>query len=179
MREEVYKVGYWSFTKENQIFNGNKIESGASAEIVDVSKDGVFTVRIFGSKEHLVTMSEQDVTNMLLPREYQVIVVEAKLMNYYNELLDAGVIDLHAKGISKYSTVDKWTAEFSNGIEVDIKICSSTDQLFVQAVLFDNGSDVSVIEVEYELDGEYYFEYKDVLYVIKVCDEEEKDDNKN
>ena len=59
------------------------------------------------------------------------------------------------------------TANFGNGIEADIKLCNG-DSPYVDAVLFDDGSEVHVLEVSDTIEGEYCFSYNDDDYIVCV-----------
>ena len=97
----------------------------------------------------------------------QVIPIDKKTVDEYNKYLDSG--EEYPYGC-RYSTVESWTACFGNGIEADIKVCCADDySLFVDAVLFkDCGEAALAGDPEYQLDGEYEFEFDDEIYVVEV-----------
>ena len=80
---------------------------------------------------------------------------------------------------SQTSTIATYTANFGDGIEADIKVCGvdSTEDWkkegeatpYVDAVLFDNGNEVGLLEPAFDtLDGEYLFEYNGEKYQVIV-----------
>ena len=97
----------------------------------------------------------------------QVIKIDKKIIEEYNRYLDSGE---EYPDCNRYDTVESWTARFGNGIEADIKVCSTGDcDLFVDAVLFKDGSEAALAgDPEYQLDGEYEFEFDDEVYVVEV-----------
>ena len=66
------------------------------------------------------------------------------------------------------------TANFGNGIEMDIKCCGvqfqegENNTAWSEAVLFDNGSEVSCTEPCDEFIGDWELEYKDNKYIAHV-----------
>lgn len=73
----------------------------------------------------------------------------------YNELMNAKVVDYGEEDIDRYATVRKWCIPFTNGFEVDLKVCSSDygDPLWCEAVLFQYNNQVSYTDVENDLLG--------------------------
>ena len=83
---------------------------------------------------------------------------EADLMQAY----------LDSDGEDSVGTVQTYTADFGDGVEADIKVCKG-DPPFVDAVLYDKGSEVNLIwDVDDELLGEYKFYYNGELYTVTV-----------
>ena len=97
----------------------------------------------------------------------QIIKIEKSVIDEYNDYLDSG--DAYPNA-GRYETVESWTADFDDGIEAGIKVCSTGDcDLFVDAVLFRDGCECALFgDPEYELDGEYEFEYNGETYVVEV-----------
>lgn len=62
------------------------------------------------------------------------------------------------------------TAKFGDGIEADIKVIDTDTGPWIDAILFDNGSEQVVIEPQYVLLGKYPFEYDNKKYVVQVCE---------
>ena len=60
------------------------------------------------------------------------------------------------------------TANFGEGIEVDIKVIDTDNGPYVDAILFDEGSEQMVLEPQYVLLGKYPFEHNDKKYVVTV-----------
>jgi len=61
-----------------------------------------------------------------------------------------------------------FTAKFGNKVEADIKVVDTDSGPWIDATLFDNGSEQVTIEPQYALLGEYSFEYNDKRYVVKL-----------
>jgi len=74
---------------------------------------------------------------------------------------------LDSEGEDEVGTLATYTAIFEDNIEADIKVCKG-DPPFVDAVLYDCGSEVELIEVTDELLGEYMFFYNGKVYTVVV-----------
>ena len=96
------------------------------------------------------------------------IKVEKEKLNHLNSLLSMENIDFHALKIEEDATLETFTANFGNGIEVDIKVCSGQTNCFVDPILFDHGSEAVTNDTEDQLDGIYLFEYESNTYVVVV-----------
>ena len=83
------------------------------------------------------------------------IKIDKETLNHYNCLMARETVDYDAFNISRYSCVDRWTAIFNEGYEVDVKVCSNdkNEGIWCEAVLFQNGSECSTSDVEDALDG--------------------------
>ena len=92
--------------------------------------------------------------------ETRVIYIESDELDLMQSYLDS---DGEDEGVS--STLVTYTAIFEGDIEADIKVCRG-DPPFVNAVLFDAGSEVELIEVTDELLGEYMFFYGGQTYNV-------------
>ena len=85
---------------------------------------------------------------------------------------------LDSAGEDKVGVIETYTAKFGDrgegNVEIDIKVCQG-DPPFVDAVMFQDGSDVSCIEPDDELLGTYTFQsvLKDT-YKVKLVPEYEK-----
>ena len=79
---------------------------------------------------------------------------------------------LDSKGRDKVGTVDVFSANFGNGVEIDIKVCDG-DTPFIDAVLFVNGCDSGYLDAGDTLLGEYVFENRTVI--LELDDEREKE----
>ncbi len=97
--------------------------------------------------------------------------IPRKELDYYNRLLAMTEVDFEKEQISEDSTLQTYTVDFGNGIEADIKVCAGQTNLFVDPVLFHNGSEVCVLETADEVDGEYFFEYEGVTYIAEIAGE--------
>ena len=82
---------------------------------------------------------------------------EADLMQTY----------LDSDGEDSVGHIQTYTANFDNGMEVDIKICKG-DPPFVDAVLYHEGEEVQLLDVTDELLGEYLFYYEGELYSVSL-----------
>ena len=56
---------------------------------------------------------------------------------------------LDSDGEDEVGTIQTYTATFNNNVEADIKVCKG-DPPFVDAVLYDSGSEVELIEISDE-----------------------------
>ena len=72
---------------------------------------------------------------------------------------------LDNNGYDKVNTIQTYTASFNGGVEADIKVCDGNPP-FVDAVLYDGGSEVQLTEVSDELLGEYQFFYDGKIYTV-------------
>lgn len=88
----------------------------------------------------------------------------------YDKLMQAEEVDYEAEDINRYETVKRWTANFGNGYEMDLKVCSSDsdEPLWCETVLFLNGSEVDCSEVYDELEGEWQLYHNDVTFILQV-----------
>jgi hypothetical protein len=83
----------------------------------------------------------------------------------YNRLLDIEEVDFEKEGVDEDTTLETYTFKFTKEIEGDIKICSGQNNLYIDPVLFYKGCECCVLDPEFEIDGEYSFEYDNVEYV--------------
>ena len=83
--------------------------------------------------------------------------MEADLMQQY----------LDSDGEDKVGTVQIYTAIFSGDVEADIKVCDG-DPPFVDAVLYDEESEVGLIQLSDELLGDYEFFYNGKIYTVTL-----------
>ena len=74
---------------------------------------------------------------------------------------------LDSEGEDEVGTVQTYTATFNNNVEADIKVCKG-DPPFVDAVLYDSGSEVELIEISDELLGDYEFFYNGKIYTVTL-----------
>ena len=106
------------------------------------------------------------------------ILIEKSILDHYEELLLREDIDYQNEGWGKYECVFKRTAKFKDGFEVDLKVCINEPDdhdCWSEAVLFDeNGNEVDIGEVQYNLRGEWRLSWYDKdkkichTYVIDV-----------
>jgi hypothetical protein len=74
---------------------------------------------------------------------------------------------LDSHGQDKIATFETYTGKFSNGVEVDIKVCDG-DPPFVDPVLFEDGCELATGEVRDALLGEYRFKVGEDEYKVTV-----------
>lgn len=76
----------------------------------------------------------------------------------YDELKDIENI-LQTPGNNTCDVLRTFTAVFEDGIEVDIKVCDSSDDTtpYIDPVIFDKGQEILCLEVRDNLLGEYLF----------------------
>ena len=64
------------------------------------------------------------------------------------------------------------TADFKNGIEMDIKCCGTEEgTAWTEAVLFKNGSEVCCTEVSDEFLGDWSLEFENDVYIVHIKEE--------
>jgi hypothetical protein len=70
---------------------------------------------------------------------------------------------LNAPGQNSDSVMKMWSANFGGGLEVDIKICDVSEDTtpYIDAVMFQDGSEIGLLDVSEELAGEYIFDDPD------------------
>jgi len=61
-----------------------------------------------------------------------------------------------------------FTAKFTKNIEADIKIYDSKQGPWIDCILFDNGNEAVLLDVQYVLLGNYPFEYKGNKYIVEL-----------
>jgi len=99
------------------------------------------------------------------------IKVPASKVEKLNELLAKETEDgmVAALGYPKDSTIECYTAQFSNGFFADIKLCSGDTNFFVDPVLFSEvGDEVQCLDCTDEYDGDYTFEVDGDTYNVIV-----------
>lgn len=91
-----------------------------------------------------------------MTKDYDLIIPET-IINKYNNLMSVETLDYDQNNIPRYETIASWTANFGNGYEVDLKVCSSDngDPLWCEAVLFKDGCERSCTDVEEVLNGDW------------------------
>lgn len=72
------------------------------------------------------------------------------------------------KDAGPYEVLECFTADFGDGIKADIKVVNADNGPFIDPVLFHNGREVFVGEVEYQIVQEFCFEYNKTEYVVKI-----------
>jgi len=81
--------------------------------------------------------------------------------------LDSGV---PVPDAGELETIKRYTVSFAERVEADIKVCNSDEAPYVDAVWFDEGSEIGFLEVRDTLLGEYVFtdKYNGSVYKVIV-----------
>lgn len=104
-----------------------------------------------------------------MKKHKETIKIQKELASELQRLLNAEELDLHKEKIGKDSTIETFTARFSDGVEADIKVCAGLTNCFIDPVLFDeNGSDIGVLDCETELLGKYEFKHDENIYEVTI-----------
>ena len=109
--------------------------------------------------------------------EIQTITISKRKANYIDNLL------LHeptceSECFGEGETIS-YTARFSDGIEIDVKICGvkfkegESNLPWVEGVLFHNGSEVECTEPDVDIWDKWNFEYEGKEYVLIITKEGE------
>lgn len=108
-------------------------------------------------------------TSVLEPYIATIRVPQEKL-DKYEELCNTANIDYSKYGIKKDSVVETFTAQFENGMEMDIKVCAgqSNEPLWTEAVLFNKGYEVTHTDVCDELEGDWIIWDRAQEYIVTV-----------
>lgn len=127
----------------------------------------IINLKLPGMKPEL---QEEAVRRHPLPRRTRTVSISADLNRRIEGYLTAADED-HFQGEDETISV---TADFSGGIQMDIKCCGCRDDSsWTEAVLFHNGSEVACSEVSDEFLGTWKLEYDGCLYaaLVQVQDE--------
>lgn len=102
------------------------------------------------------------------------IKIAQSTIDIYNKMMTMKV-DLAEINLPKYEIINCWSAEFEDGNTMDIRVNTSEDDVWCEAVLFDkDGHELYVDDVKDALDGIYECEYNDTSYVLFVTNKEEE-----
>lgn len=108
----------------------------------------------------------------LSPKDYiekKTIKVDPQVAQELQNLLDQPNVDLHKEKLGKFSTIANFTVRFEDGFEVDIKVCTSEDDVFIDPVLVNSsGFNVQALDPCYDLLEEYVFEHDTKQYVVEL-----------
>lgn len=107
----------------------------------------------------------------MMKRIESTVRIPKRELDYWNRLLDIEEVDFEKEGIDCDQELERYTFNFGNGFEADIKVCSGQTNLFVDPVLFYKGSECCVLEPDYEVIGEYWFECDGTEYVAIIEEE--------
>lgn len=101
--------------------------------------------------------------------------ISKKELNRWNKLMHVEMLDYDAERIERFSCVDRWSMDFGDGYEMDLKVCSGDsaccDPLWCEVVLFKNGAEVACSDVFAELGGVWTLEYNNISFVLVVIGE--------
>lgn len=110
-------------------------------------------------------------------KKEQFIGVSKKTLDMINRYLTVEPKDA-SECLGEDETI-RFTADFGNGIEMDIKVCgvqfdefNTSNTAWTEAVLFDNGCQVACSDVDDTFEGEWRLEYDGIEYVANVVEEE-------
>lgn len=97
---------------------------------------------------------------------------EEKTINISFNDLSAWQSYLNDTATGDRGCVKKFTAVFTDGVEVDIKVCNSFEGTpFVEPILFRNGRQIGELDVRDRLAGEYIFsDFRQCSYVVNIPD---------
>lgn len=100
----------------------------------------------------------------------QTIVIPQETLDEYRRLMTASKVDYGKHDIERYSIIEQWTANYGDGFEIDLKVCSGAhpDPLWCEAVLFHYGHELVCSEVEDELAGTWQLESGGTRYHLEV-----------
>lgn len=100
----------------------------------------------------------------------QTLFIDKELVRKYNSMMGANSVDYDANGINKYATVNRWTVNFGNGYEMDLKVCSANfdDPLWCEVVLFQDGCERECTDVSDDLLGDWVLETDGHVFCLKV-----------
>lgn len=98
------------------------------------------------------------------------IKIDKNLAKELQDFLELEGVNMHELDISEDSVIEVFTGKFKDGFEADIKVCSGTENFFIDPVLFNpNGCEVCVLDSEGgDLLGEYIFEYENKQYIVEL-----------
>lgn len=92
--------------------------------------------------------------------------IEKALAGKLQCMLDSGE---QVSGEKECAVLHEFTANFGDGIEADIKVCNGDSGPWIDAVLFDGGQELLVLEPEFErVLGEYTFRLNDEIYTVEL-----------
>lgn len=95
----------------------------------------------------------------------QTIFVDKELNDIALDLLSGKEV---FSGMGDFETIFTFTAEIpESNFEVDIKVVGCTDDVYIDAVLFEGGHEILCLEPQYDrLEGEYIFHLEDDNQVV-------------
>lgn len=161
----------WLEFRVYNIKTASYLDFAIFSNIIDTNN----VLEAFNNIKDYIEMINDYERNEYINFQKQIIQIDTEEAKYLQDLLDATDIDFNKKKIAEDSTIETFTANFSNGFFADIKVCSGQNNCFVDPVLFtENGSQICVLEPEGELLGYYTFTVNDINYVVEVITEIEE-----
>ena len=97
--------------------------------------------------------------------KYIVVAIDKRIMQEMQKLLDK---DMPVEDAGSDEVMNTFTVDFGDGIEADIKFCNTDNGPYIDAVLFNQGSEVFVLDPQYIFEGEYSFEFGGVNYTLTI-----------
>lgn len=93
-----------------------------------------------------------------------------KGFDYWNNLMKKESVNLYEEGFCKDDCVAKYVVKFGdNDYEMEIQVCTSEDDVWCQAVLFDNmGIERCCSDVDDTLEGDWELEYNGDKYIVNI-----------
>lgn len=76
--------------------------------------------------------------------------------------------DIQVPDAGRCEVLKTYTAFFGDDIEADIKVCNGDTGPWVDAVLFENGCEIGLLEPDDTLEGEYVFTIDGDNYTVLV-----------
>ncbi len=95
--------------------------------------------------------------------------IKSGQLEAYEKMLGYGEKELIDNGLPRCDNIKTWTGKFADGCEVDVKINSSEDDVWTEAVLFDEGgSELAHTEVCDTIRGDWHFSINGDEYTVVV-----------
>lgn len=117
-----------------------------------------------------ITLQPLIFEGVVIVKVSKTIIVKSSTNQIIQDYLDMDSIDLDEEGICRESIYRMFNTVFDNGFVADIKVCTTEDDFFIDAILFDeDGNEISFMEPEYELLGEYvFYDADDNEFIVNV-----------
>lgn len=89
-------------------------------------------------------------------------------IDHWEALMKKDKVDLDVEGLPKGQCVERWTIDFGDGMQADLKVCTSDDDVWSEMVWFKDGTEVSHTDVCDSLVGEWLY-LDDPRYSVNVA----------
>lgn len=144
-----------------------------ATELLNIEDDEINDVIKFKQKRLIQMIDDGLITKIeegLKMREEKTITVRKETAIWAERMLDMENVDFDDLDVDEDSTVFVLTAQFEDGYEADIKLCSGQSNFFVDPVLFDPlGRQAALLPPDdMEIDGTYEFKLPTKTYVVNV-----------